>query len=162
LWWACSIDPVSCVGVVCATLIGFTVGVARLSKNWLIAKLATAFVETFRNIPLLLQIFFWYAVLRALPSPKQSLAAGDIFFLNIRGLYIPEPSFQEGFSWVIWSFFLAVAVIVDPSPGEKRQEETAAVQNPPPGIGLTLARRSGFSAGRSPLTWELLFCKVQF
>ena len=64
---------VSCVGVVVATLLGFTVGVARLSNNWLIAKLATVYVETFRNIPLLLQIFFWYAILRSLPSPKTEL-----------------------------------------------------------------------------------------
>lgn len=149
---------VSCVGVVCATLIGFTVGVARLSKNWLIAKLATVYVETFRNIPLLLQIFFWYAILRALPSPKQSLAVGDIFFLNIRGLYIPEPSFQEGFSWVVWSFFLAVAVtVLIRRWAKKRQEETGEqFMVLPLGIGLVVGLPVlAFLLAGSPLAWEL-------
>ena len=149
---------VSCVGVVCATLIGFTVGVARLSKNWLIAKLATAYVETFRNIPLLLQIFFWYAVLRALPSPKQSLSVGNIFFLNIRGLYIPEPSFQEGFSWVIWSFFLAVAVtVLIRRWAKKRQEETGEqFMVLPLGIGLIVGLPVlAFLLAGNPLAWEL-------
>jgi general L-amino acid transport system permease protein len=149
---------VSCVGVVCATLIGFTVGVARLSKNWLVAKLATVYVETFRNIPLLLQIFFWYAVLRALPSPKQSLAIGDIFFLNIRGLYIPEPSFQEGFSWVIWSLFLAVAAtVLIRRWAKKRQEETGEqFMVLPLGIGLIVGLPAlAFLLAGSPLSWEL-------
>ncbi len=149
---------VSCVGVVCATLIGFTVGVARLSKNWLIAKMATVYVETFRNIPLLLQIFFWYAILRALPSPKQSLSLGNIFFLNIRGMYIPEPSFQEGFSWVIWSFFLAVAAtVLIRRWAKKRQEETGEqFMVLPLGIGLVVGLPVlAFLLAGSPLAWEL-------
>ena len=61
------------IGILFATIIGFTVCIMRLSSNWLIAKIAEAYVEMLRNIPLLLQIFFWYfAVLRALPKPKQS------------------------------------------------------------------------------------------
>ena len=64
---------VSAMGIIAATIIGFIMGVARLSNNWLISKIASAYVEIFRNIPLLLQIFFWYfAVLRGLPSPRQS------------------------------------------------------------------------------------------
>ena len=81
---------VSCVGGCLRTLIGFTVGVARLSNNWLIAKLATAYVETFRNIPLLLQIFFWYAILRALPSPKQSLGGWRYFLSEYQGTVYPR------------------------------------------------------------------------
>jgi general L-amino acid transport system permease protein len=149
---------VSCVGVICATLLGFAVGVARLSSNWLIAKLATIYVETFRNIPLLLQIFFWYAVLRSLPSPRQSLSLGDIIFLNIRGFYIPKPSFQAGFSWVIWSFFLATLLTVLLYRwAKKRQEETGRqFMVLPVGCGLMfgLPLLAFFSAG-SPLAWEL-------
>jgi general L-amino acid transport system permease protein len=102
---------VSFLGVVFATVLGFVVGVARLSPNWLIAKFATVFIETFRNIPLLLQIFFWYfAVLRTLPSPRESLQFGEGFFLNIRGLYLPQPIPEDGFRWVFWTF-LAVLVL---------------------------------------------------
>ncbi len=88
---------VSIMGVVLATLLGFVVGICRLSKNFLLSRLSSVYVETVRNIPLLLQLFFWYfAVLRALPSPRQSFEVGKLFFLNIRGLYIPKPIFQEG------------------------------------------------------------------
>jgi His/Glu/Gln/Arg/opine family amino acid ABC transporter permease subunit len=65
---------VSVLGILFATLLGFALGVARLSRNWLVAKIAAVYIETFRNIPLLLQIFFWYfSVLRTLPSPRQSV-----------------------------------------------------------------------------------------
>ena len=101
---------VSALGVVLATLLGFVIGIARLSKNWLISRLALVYIETFRNIPLLLQIFFWYfAVLRAVPAPRQSLSLGDVIFLNIRGLYLPAPQFQPSFGWVIAAFGGAVA-----------------------------------------------------
>ena len=72
-------------GIVAATIIGVVVGIARLSKNWLISRLAMVYVETFRNIPLLLQIFFWYAaILRPLPGPKNSISPIDGLFLNNR------------------------------------------------------------------------------
>ncbi len=104
---------VAALGIVFATLLGFIVGIARLSKNWLIAKLALAYIEIFRNIPLLLQIFFWYfAVLRAAPSPRQSLSLGDAVFLNIRGLYLPAPQPQPGFGWVLAAFGIALVLIL--------------------------------------------------
>lgn len=92
---------ISAIGIVLATLIGFIVGIARLSSNWIVSRLATVYVETLRNIPLLLQIFFWYfAVLRALPGPRQSFAPVDGVFLNQRGLYMPVPVTEPGF-WTI-------------------------------------------------------------
>jgi len=117
---------VSVLGIFFATIIGFTVGVARLSNNWLISKLAGVYVEMFRNIPLLLQIFFWYfAVLRTLPSPRLSLTAGDVAFLNIRGMYLPRPLFGENFSIVGWTFVLAiVATFFIRRWAKKRQDET--------------------------------------
>jgi len=88
---------VSSLGVVSATIIGFLAGIGRLSKNWIIARLAGLYVETFRNIPLLLQIFFWYsAVLQTLPAPRNSLSVYDMFFLSKRGLYVPAPVFDSG------------------------------------------------------------------
>ncbi len=117
---------ISVLGIFFATIIGFIAGVARLSNNWLIAKLAGIYVETFRNIPLLLQIFFWYfAVLRTLPSPRQSWVAGDVVFLNIRGMYLPQPLFGDGFGYVTWTFCLAiVATILIARWAKKRQDAT--------------------------------------
>ena len=98
---------VSVIGIVLATLLGFVIGVARLSPNWLVNKLATVYIEIFRNIPPLLQIFFWYfAVLLPLPGPKQSLSIGDTFFLSNRGLNMPAPSMAEGF----WPFLITLGL----------------------------------------------------
>ncbi|AUG98508.1 amino acid ABC transporter permease [Pectobacteriaceae bacterium CE70] len=83
---------VSVICIIFASLLGFVVGLSRLSDNWLLRKLSTIYIETFRNIPPLLQIFFWYfAVLRNLPGPRQAFSAMDAFFLSNRGLYIPAP-----------------------------------------------------------------------
>lgn len=92
---------VSSIGIAIATTLGFFIGIARLSPNWLIGKMAAIYIETLRNVPLLLQIFFWYfGVLRALPSPQQSHSLIDAFYLNIRGLQFPSPQPGDGF-WVI-------------------------------------------------------------
>ena len=118
---------VSVIGVFFATIVGFIIGVARLSHNWLIAKLAATYIEILRNIPLLLQLFFWYfAVLRVLPSPKQSkLELFDAFFLNIRGLYAPKPIFEPGFDWIWIGLLIAiVAVVVLARWAHKRQDKT--------------------------------------
>ena len=86
------------IGIFFATIVGFTMGIARLSSNWLIARLATVYVETIRNVPLLLQLFVWYfAVLKTVPSPRQSLELPGGVFLNLRGLYLPAPVPKPGF-----------------------------------------------------------------
>ncbi len=100
---------VSGLGIFFATLLGFMVGVARLSSNWLMARLASVFIETFRNIPLLLQIFFWYfAVLAALPHPRQSFALGEAVFLNLRGLFLPKPIIEQG----LLPFVISIVVVL--------------------------------------------------
>ena len=92
---------VAVLGIVAATVIGFVVGISRLSSNWLVARLATAYVEIVRNLPLLLQLFFWYfAVLKTLPGPRQSHVLPGGAFLNVRGLYLPAPVPQPGFGAV--------------------------------------------------------------
>ncbi|MFQ3185166.1 MAG: general L-amino acid transport system permease protein [Marinomonas primoryensis] len=99
---------ISLMGIVLATIIGVVMGLARLSNNWLVARLATVYVETLRNIPLLLQMFFWYfAVLAALPTPKNSIIFAD-FFLNKRGIYSPNPIAQDGFGFVVAGFVLSI------------------------------------------------------
>jgi general L-amino acid transport system permease protein len=88
---------VSAIGIVLATLLGFVVGIARLSKNVLVSKLAQIYVELLRNIPLLLQLLFWYnAVLKPLPPPRQSLHVAAGALLNNRGLYIPTLDAPSG------------------------------------------------------------------
>ena len=87
---------VAAIGLVLATALGFLIGVGRLSQNWLVSRACGAYVETLRNLPLLLQLLFWYnAVLKALPGPRQSLQLGE-FFLNNRGLFAPAPLLQTG------------------------------------------------------------------
>ena len=82
---------VSVIGIIFATIIGVVVGIARLSNNYLINRTAGVYVEFFRNIPLLLQIFFWYfAALRALPLPQDTEPMFGVFFLTIKGLFIPR------------------------------------------------------------------------
>jgi len=103
---------ISIMGIILATVIGVVMGLARLSNNWLVARLATVYIETLRNIPLLLQMFFWYfAVLSALPSPKNSIIMGD-FMLNKRGIYSPNPEFQDGFGFVIFGFILSLVMSI--------------------------------------------------
>ena len=100
---------VTVIGIVFATILGFILGVARLSPNWLIRKLATLYIETFRNIPPLLQIFFWYfAVLGPLPNPRQSISFGDLFFVNNRGLQMPAPIAADGLGPFIVAVILAI------------------------------------------------------
>ncbi len=102
---------VAAIGVVIATVLGFVVGIGRLSQNWLVARIAGAYVETLRNIPLLLQIFFWYyAVLTTLPTPRDSMVWLDSVFLNNRGLYLPSISFETGGAAIVAGFAAAVAL----------------------------------------------------
>ena len=96
---------VSAIGIFFATLIGVTVGVGRLSSNYLISKAAEFYVEIFRNIPLLLQLFFWYyAALRALPLPENAINIFDISYLTVKGWYVPK------FIWTNFSVFLSSIV----------------------------------------------------
>lgn len=122
---------VSGLGIVFATVLGFLIGIARLSGNWLVARLAGAYVEIFRNVPLLLQLFFWYfAVLRTLPGPRESLDLGGMVFLNIRGLYAPRPVADPGFSWLIASFVLAIGITAGLFVWARRRRETSGQQFP--------------------------------
>ncbi len=99
---------VSALCIVFASILGFTVGLARLSDNWLLRKISNIYIEIFRNIPPLLQIFFWYfAVLRNLPGPRQSINAFDVAFLSNRGFYLPSPEMGPGAA----AFFLSLLIV---------------------------------------------------
>src|SRR5947208_2630535 len=102
---------VSVIGIFFATVIGFLVALGRLSPNWLLSRIAGGYVELIRNLPVLFQILFWYlAVLAALPGPRQSISIFDRFFLSNRGLVIPKPIGDPGFE--PFAFALAIAVVV--------------------------------------------------
>jgi general L-amino acid transport system permease protein len=100
---------VSVIGIFFATVIGFAVGLGRMSPNWLLARLSGGYVELVRNLPLLFQILFWYlAVLAALPNPRQSLSLfGNVFFLNNRGIVVPKPIVQAGFEPFVFALLIA-------------------------------------------------------
>ncbi|MDC3316296.1 ABC transporter permease subunit [Candidatus Thioglobus sp.] len=96
-------------GIILSTVIGLLIGIARLSNNYLISKLAGGYIELFRNIPVLLQILFWYNLfINAFPHPKQSFSFFDIAFLNQRGLYMPKPIPEEGFIFVALSLLIGI------------------------------------------------------
>ena len=102
---------VSIIGIVCATILGLVVGIARLSSNWLVRNIAAVYVECFRNIPLLLQILFWYtAVILQLPSVRKSFTFLGGVFINQRGVYLPSP--QPTSSMKIWLGCLAAGLIL--------------------------------------------------
>jgi len=150
---------VSSLGILFATIIGFILGVARLSKNWLVAKMALVYIEITRNIPLLLQIFFWYfAVLRTLPAPRDSLEFPLNAFMNNRGLYMPSPVVEPSF-WVVVATFVAAIVgsVVLMRWAKKRQDATG--QRFPAGLvslGLVIgAPLLVFWAIGAPLLWDL-------
>ena len=142
---------VAAIGVVLATFIGFAMGVARLSKNWLIARLATVYVETIRNIPLLLQLFFWYyAVLGSLPQPRDSANIGGSLFLNTRGLFVPKPILAPD-AWLLPCVLVAgiLGAIAFRFWARKQQHETGR-QYP---VFLTAL---GLIIGLPALVWTLL------
>jgi general L-amino acid transport system permease protein len=114
------------LGIVFATVLGFVVGISRLSKNWLLAKAAGGYVETIRNIPLLLQLLFWYnAVLKSLPETRDSIVIPGGAYLNNRGLNLPQPIFERGFAAVLVA--LGVGIVLSTFFhiwARKRQERT--------------------------------------
>src|SRR5499427_458711 len=104
---------VAAIGIVLATILGFFVGIARLSRNWLVARLAGGYVELIRNLPLLFQLLFWYlAVLGTLPPPRQSISLFGEIFLNNRGIIVPAPVAGKGAGLVIAVFAASVGATI--------------------------------------------------
>ncbi len=122
---------VSSISIVLCTILGFIMGIAYFSKNWIIKKLAIIYVETFRNIPLLLQVFFWYfAVLATLPGARESINIGDAIFLNVRGLFVPALVGQPGSGIVYGSLLVAIAAIVFLRRWSKKRQDLTGEQFP--------------------------------
>lgn len=146
-------------GIIFATLLGFVMGVARLSNNWIVSKLATAYVEFFRNIPLLLHIFIWYfGVLRLLPQSRDSFDFGPLGLLSIRGYAAPKPVWGEGSQFVLYALIIGIAAAwLIARWAHKRQMATGQLF-PAFWVGLGLVVGLPllvFFAMGSPLTWDM-------
>jgi general L-amino acid transport system permease protein len=122
---------VAVIGIVLATLLGFFIGISRLSRNFLLQRLAGAYVALIRHLPLLFQILFWYlAVLAALPGPRQSLSLFGEVFINNRGLFIPRPLYDDGFALVAATFAIAVLLSVALKIWARARQEATGRQFP--------------------------------
>ena len=119
---------VAIFGIFAATIIGFIAGILRLSKNFLISRLVTVYVEFIRNVPVLLQIIFWWVILLALPKVRQSLSIGDSIFLNNRGVRLPSPIFEDGSFFVLIAFVIGIILSLSIKIwSNKRQELTGEI-----------------------------------
>ncbi len=120
---------VASIGCVLATILGFIIGIARLSRNWLVSRLAGSYVELIRNIPLLLQILFWYnAVLKSLPELRGSVALPFGGFLNNRGLFLPRPVFAPDFGAVVIAIAIGVVAAIGLYFWARRRQERSGEQ----------------------------------
>ena len=131
---------VAVVGIVVATVWGTLLGVARLSRNWLVSRLAGVYVEVIRDIPVLLQLLFWYGLLQALPPVRQALQAGPVF-LSARGINFPMLDWTHDYWWVIAAFLVgALGTLLWGRTADRRQEATG-VRPPvwPVALGLMVA-----------------------
>ena len=149
---------VAVCGIVLATILGFVFGVARLSNNWLIARIITVYIEVTRNIPLLLQILLWHAVIIQLPTAREAISFSDTVFLSNRGLTVPAPIFEDGFSLVPIAFLAAVAAAIVFAKWAKREQEKTGKIYPVFTINTALVLGIpllAFFAAGSPLSWDI-------
>jgi general L-amino acid transport system permease protein len=155
----CNTALVAALGIGLATPLGFAIGVARLSPNWILAKIAMVYVEVMRNTPLLLQLLFWYnAVLKALPAPRGSIAVFGLVFLNNRGLYAPRPEFAEGAWWIALALLAGIAGALAWRRRARRRQALTGEQSPVGAVAallcLGLPAVAYFAAGR-PVDFDL-------
>jgi len=117
-------------GCFLATILGFLVGIIRLSSNWLFRNIAYVYVEFTRNVPVLLQIILYYTILLHLPKVKQSITIFDNFYLSNRGLFSPAPIFKDGFSIVIGSLIVMIIFTFFLKKFLKKKQELTGKQYP--------------------------------
>jgi general L-amino acid transport system permease protein len=117
---------VAFIGNLLTITLGILVGIARLSSNWLVSRLAAAYIEVLQNVPVLLQLFFWYAIFyEVLPSPRESIEIADAIFINNRGLYLPVPAPHGAHAWMGIALLMALAAgVCFRKWAVKRQETT--------------------------------------
>jgi general L-amino acid transport system permease protein len=149
---------VAFIGIILATILGFIIGIARLSNNWIIAKLSMIYVEVIRNTPLLLQLLFWYnAVLKPLPDPRNSLSLFGAIFLNNRGVVMPNPVPGPNFDWTWMASLVAIAIWIALSYFARKQQAATGKRFPANLIGFGLfifLPLIAYLAAGSPLSFE--------
>ena len=150
---------VAVVSIILATVVGLIVGLARLSKNWIISRIARVYVELLRNTPLLLQIIAWFfGVFNLLPRPRDSVVLADSFVLNNRGFYMPAPIPEAGFGLVLAAFVVSVlgAVAIYRWEAARRDRTGQAFPAISTGIAIIiLVPLIVHLAAGSPLSWDM-------
>ncbi len=162
--WAAVIGIINTIliavsGIILATILGFTLGVLRLSGNWLVNRMAYCFLEITRNIPILLHILLVHAIItHTLPVPKKAINVSDTFFLTNRGIYLPEPIFESGF-WLTGMAFCAAIIFIYyfKNWAKKIQDETGKIY---PVFRISMGALIVFplivfSISGSPLSWSI-------
>ena len=146
-------------GVILASILGFTLGILRLSNNWLISRLVYVFLEFTRNVPILLHILFVHSIfLYVFPVPKRAISISDTFFFSNRGILIPSPVFEDGFGYVWTVLLIAIAIVaVFVYLAKKNQDETGKIY---PIFRISLAilfclPLFTFFVSGAPLSWEI-------
>jgi len=147
-------------GCILATILGFIIGIMRLSSNWLVSRLSYVFVEFVRNVPVLIHILAIYAiVVTILPSTKQAISlGGDLFFLSNRGFYIPAPIFESGAGWVGIVLLISIALVVAFKRWAKRVQDNTGKIYPVFWISLVILTVLPFLAlvaMGTPISWDI-------
>jgi general L-amino acid transport system permease protein len=150
------------IGAICiplATLLGFAIGVARLSPNWLLSRFALVYTSVMRNTPLLLLLLFWYnAVLKSLPGPRQSISLGDVVFLNNRGLYLPMPVARHSAVLFLATVLTAIALAIGFRAWARRRQDRTGAQTPTALVAAALILglpAAVTAAAGAPFTFDL-------
>ncbi len=149
---------VAALGIVAATFLGVALGILRLSPNWLVSRLSASYLEIVRNIPLLLQMLFWYGVTLSLPRVRESADLAGVAFINNRGFYLPKPIFEPGAGWVAIAFAAGCVIAFGLSRRARRQRDRTGERGALGwayvvlmfGLPLIAALAAGF-----PWTWDL-------
>ena len=149
----------SAICIVFATIIGLIVGICRLSKNYLISRLATAYVEALRNVPLLVQLLLWYvAILQLFPNVRQAVNVLDLMFLSNRGVNMPRPIAEDGFGIVLIALVIGIAAAVGISRWARRRQMATGQQFPKGLVGLAIIVGLPLVVSMAlgnPVTWEI-------
>jgi len=146
-------------GVIIASILGFTMGVLRLSNNWLISRLVYVFLEFTRNVPVLLHILFIYSIfLYVLPVPKKAINFSDTVFLTNRGFILPSPVFEDGFGFVWIALLAAIAIVVFFVRWERKNQDATGENYPVFSISLALLFGLPlivFFISGAPMAWDI-------
>jgi len=161
LLWAGVVNTmtVALVAIVAATLLGFVLGIARLSRNWLLASLAGAYVEVVRNIPVLFFVLFWYfAVIATLPGPREAIGIFAVAFLSNRGLTVPTPLATGGFAAAALASAIAIAAQIAIAAWARRRRDRTGQGFPTWGSGTVLIAGGplvAFAAAIAATPWDI-------